>query len=214
MESSRTQPGTARDCQEENMETGNRYVPIEKEDRLERRATVQELWKKRYEDRVMVTLEDMMECLTVCCQRSEEEQEDYMDWSQVEMEEHKYMEGMRKQLGILSLEDDAIVMEIVPELEHLYLDRLILELRQNMDHDSKDVPVLESDNEWGNLLGQDDQETGGGVDDMLEVKPIQICIGGYRKMGTWFIDNWYISSQISTLNCTPALEVGGGEIWL
>ena len=30
-------------------------------------------------------------------------------------------------------------------------------------------------------------------------------------IGTWFIDNRYISGQISTLNCTPALEVGGGE---
>ena len=125
----------------------------------------------------MVTLEEMMEYLTVCCQRSKEEQDDYMEWSQVEMEEHTYMEGMRKQLGILSLEDDTMVKEIVQELEHLYLDRLILELRQNMDHGSKDVPVVNSDNEWGNLLDQDDQETGGGVDDMLEVMPIQICIG-------------------------------------
>jgi hypothetical protein len=57
------------------------------------------------------------------------------------MEEHKYMDGMRKQVGILSLEDDAMVMEIVPELEHLYLDRLILELRQNMDHGSPSVVV-------------------------------------------------------------------------
>ena len=40
---------------------------VEKEERLERKAVAQVRWRETQDARVMVKLEDMMECLTVCC---------------------------------------------------------------------------------------------------------------------------------------------------
>ena len=64
---------------------------VEKEERLDRKAVAQARWRETQDARVMVKLEDMMECLTVCCQIAEMEQDDRMDWSQTEMDEHRFM---------------------------------------------------------------------------------------------------------------------------
>ena len=184
---------------------------VEKEERLERKTVAQVHWRERQDARVMVKLEDMMECLTVCCQRAEMEQDDRMDWSQTEIDEHRFMEDLRKELGLVSLKDDTMVMELDPEEEHEYLDRLMEGLMVKDDHGMRNVRVAGVDHEWKLLLCQDGQEFDEEVDDKLEVEPIEICTEGYKKMGTWYRNNWYIFGGLSTSNHTPAVERRCGE---
>ena len=69
---------------------------IEKDDRLERRVVAKRKWVVKHSEKQLNTLEEMMACLTMCSKEMEVE----MEWNEVELEEHMFMENWMKELGI------------------------------------------------------------------------------------------------------------------
>ena len=60
-----------------------------------------------------------------------------------------------------------MMMELEPEEEHEYLDRLMWGVIVKGDHGMKNLRVAGADNEWKLLIGQYGQEFNQEMDDML-----------------------------------------------
>ena len=161
---------------------------IEKDDRLERRVVAKRKWVVKHSEKQLNTLEEMMACLTMCSKEMEVE----MDWNEVELEEHMFMENWMKELGIEENNRETVMM-VDFDWEMQYLDR-VLAYRESandekmVSENDKDMVVPDADDYW--------MVEGPENENQLVVNTV-----AYFSEGTWFMDNWVLGQ-------TPTKRMG------
>ena len=165
---------------------------IEKDDRLERRVVAKRKWVVKHSEKQLNTLEEMMACLTMCSKEMEVE----MEWNEVELEEHMFMENWMKELGIEENNRETVVM-VDFDWEMQYLDR-VLAYRESandekmVSENDKDMVVPDADDYW--------MVEGPENENQLVVNTV-----AYFSEGTWFMDNWVLGQ-------TPTKRMGSETI--
>ena len=192
---------------------------LERQERLQRREMAQRRWR---EQRSLV--EEPMEIGVK------------EDWQEMEIHEHKAMELMMMNLGIIDdmelgegYDDEMLVaMDFDEESEHSYLDRMLQELDVGTAADMEDMLECKDKANFGYI--DDTQASHAGAEDILSVSDgsdnmasgcIQMDTSAYMNAGTWWLNNWVTNTggasqvgiQTSTcknkLGCTCSSELGG-----
>ena len=168
---------------------------MERSDRLEKRVEAKEKWKAKYEEGKVNNLEQMMSCLTVCSNellgKEDEMQCVDMDWSQVEMVEHNFLESLMKELGIEEKWEDR-GMEVDFDQEMDYLEDVLMNLADDVGigvGDMFDTGEINDKDMVGGMMNGCLENIRMVMGESMDGNDLVVNEGACHSEGTWFLNN-------------------------